>query len=365
MLDLSIKKRLRHFPLEVELQLDIGVMVIVGHSGCGKSTTLNAIAGLVTPEEGVISVHGKKMFDSTAGINFSPEQREMGFVFQNYALFPHMTVTENIGYGLEARGVPKNERKARIHQIAEGLGISHLLDQLPADCSGGEQQRVALARALVIEPELLLLDEPLSALDVTTRSRVRRELKKILNRLGIPTIIVTHDYDDAISLGDRIVVMDQGRVIQQGTAEELLFAPKSAFVADFSGTNYFTAHVLRRVRNGVELHFNEHTSPIIFYPGDVEEDTVSIMIHPWEVELYMDQPQGRDGAVLKAIVEHIQFYGNRTRIDVQGDLALMVDLPYSIYAGHKVKKGDEVFLYIRNDRIHLLTESAKEMLLVR
>lgn len=239
MLSFTLKKRLRDFTLELSGQVGIETIALIGHSGCGKTTLLRLLAGLDTPDEGSISLDDKVLFDSSAQINDPAEVREMGYVLQNYALFPHLSVLDNIAYGIVK--LDPAEREKRIQEAVRLLGLQKLLDQMPAKLSGGEQQRVALARALVIRPKLLLLDEPLSALDISIRSRVRTELKQLLKQLAIPTLIVTHDFEDARVLADRIAVMDRGVIIQSGSAEEIAQYPANAFVAQFIGTNLLPA----------------------------------------------------------------------------------------------------------------------------
>jgi molybdate transport system ATP-binding protein len=212
---------LRSFRLELSLAVAAETVAIVGPSGAGKSTVLRAIAGLVRPQAGRVALGDDVWFDSTMGIDRAPEDRSVGMVFQQYALFPHLSVQKNVEFG----------GKERAADLLERLGIAHLAHTRPAQLSGGERQRVALARALARSPKVLLLDEPLSALDPHTRDGVRAELAGHLTRLALPTLLVSHDVADAIALADRVGVIRDGRIIQLGTPSELAAAPADEFVA--------------------------------------------------------------------------------------------------------------------------------------
>jgi putative spermidine/putrescine transport system ATP-binding protein len=205
------------------------LLAILGPSGCGKTTLLRIAGGYELPDSGAVWIGG---IDMTLA---APERRNVGMVFQNYALFPHMTVLENVEFGLRMRGMGRSERRDRAEAMLELAGIRSEGSRRPAELSGGQQQRVALARALVIEPSVLLLDEPLANLDRNIRIRLRGELRAIQQRLGIATILVTHDQDEAAALAGRIAVMNEGRIEQVGTNDELRASPSNGFVADFLG----------------------------------------------------------------------------------------------------------------------------------
>jgi len=205
-------------------------VVLLGPSGCGKSTTLRLIAGLEKPDSGEIWIGDKLVND------VDPTRRNVAMVFQSYALYPHMTVYGNIEFPLKMAGVPKKERKKKVLETAEFLGISELLDRKPSQLSGGQQQRVALARALVREPQVFLMDEPLSNLDAKLRVKMRFELRKLQKKLGITTIYVTHDQVEAMTMADRIAVMNAGKLQQYGTPEEIFYKPSNIFVAGFVGS---------------------------------------------------------------------------------------------------------------------------------
>jgi spermidine/putrescine ABC transporter ATP-binding subunit len=202
---------------------------LLGPSGCGKTTLLNLIAGHIDADSGSISIAGRPMD------TIPPHAREIGMVFQNYALFPHMTVEKNVGYGLRMRGIPKERIAARVSEALTAVQLDGFAARKPRGLSGGQQQRVALARALVIDPKLLLLDEPFSALDKNLRSAMRVELKELQRRVGVTTVLVTHDQSEALSLSDRVAVMNEGVILQVGTPEEVYYRPAGRFVASFVG----------------------------------------------------------------------------------------------------------------------------------
>lgn len=222
MLTARLTKSLRDYQMEIELSVRPGeVLVLLGENGSGKSTTLNMLAGLITPDEGEIVLNGNSLYCKKEGVSSPPEERNIGYVFQNYALFPHMSVFENIAFGLKRRNIPRGEIAARIDTILSGLGISHVRNERVTSLSGGQRQRVALARALIIQPHLLLLDEPLTALDQAAREKIRAELREQLVQSRQPAILVTHSLKDAMIIGDEVMILQQGKVIWKGRSDEL------------------------------------------------------------------------------------------------------------------------------------------------
>jgi ABC-type sulfate/molybdate transport systems ATPase subunit len=289
---------LREFTVDVSLAVDVPT-ALVGPSGAGKSTILRLIAGLRTPASGEISYDGQIWFGS--GVNVPVERRRVGFVFQDYALFPHRNVIGNVAF--EARRDPD--------EVLRQLGIEHLARARPRNLSGGERQRVALARALAIEPQLLLLDEPLAALDPGTRSSVAAELAGILQRTRIPTITVTHSYEEATLLAEQVIVIDRGRVVQSGTGEELLHSPESRFVADFAGVNYVPGYA-----EGAVVHLPDGS---LIHISDAAEGPVAVLVAPWEITLALEPPRDTSAMNhLQGVVDRVTVQGNRARVTVGG-----------------------------------------------
>jgi molybdate transport system ATP-binding protein len=213
------------FRLDVEFAAPSGVSILFGPSGSGKTTCLRAVAGIVTPDEGRISLDGRLYFDSASGVNLPIQQRRVGFVFQDYLLFPHLTAEQNVVYGIRAvensGALSKAAKRERARELLSLLGIEYAARQYPRELSGGESQRVALARALASDPAIVLLDEPLSAVDAKTRARLLVEIKATQQRTGIPFLYVTHNVAEVIEIGDQVIVLDEGRVIRQGTPREV------------------------------------------------------------------------------------------------------------------------------------------------
>jgi ABC-type Fe3+/spermidine/putrescine transport system ATPase subunit len=224
-----------------------GILSILGPSGCGKTTLLRCIAGLEIPDEGTIEINGKVQTSTKEGVFVPPYSREIGFVFQNYALWPHMSVRDNIAFGLKLRKLPSEEVERRVRQALELVGLGPLGGRYPSQLSGGQQQRVALARSLALEPSLILLDEPLSNLDAKLREEMRLELKKLIRKVGISAVYVTHDQEEAFVLSDRVIVMERGEILQYATPEEIYSVPANPFVAGFIGRSLIVSGEIVRV----------------------------------------------------------------------------------------------------------------------
>lgn len=223
MLRINVRKALRDYVLDVDItSADNETLVLMGNNGSGKTTVLNLISGLMRPDEGFIETPSGVMFDDNAGVDLPPESRNTGYVFQNYALFPHMTVFDNVAFGLRMKKIPPAEVKARVRSELKSLGMWELRDERAVKLSGGQKQKVALTRGLITEPSLLMLDEPFSALDIETQVSMRKELKARIRSAGVPAIIVTHDPADARALADIICIMDHGRIHASGKPDVML-----------------------------------------------------------------------------------------------------------------------------------------------
>ncbi len=248
MLEVVLQKCFESFQLDVAFKSEDGLIILFGPSGSGKSLTLQAIAGTVPIDTGSIRLDGQAVFDSQAHLNISPQQRRVGYVPQNYALFPHLTVGENIAFGLTR--LSRRERQQRVDELVERFALKALVGLRPRQLSGGQQQRVALARALAIRPRILLLDEPFAALDGSLRSALRQELLQVQARSGITILMVTHDLADVYALGQCVIVYDAGRIIQQGTRDDVFFRPANDRVAAFVQTGNILPAVVERVESG-------------------------------------------------------------------------------------------------------------------
>ncbi|WP_048149509.1 ABC transporter ATP-binding protein [Palaeococcus ferrophilus] len=315
-------------------------MVLLGPSGCGKSTTLRMIAGLETPTEGEIWI-GDRIINE-----IDPTKRNVAMVFQSYALYPHMTVFGNIEFPLRMAGVSKGERARRVREVAEFLGIEELLNRKPSELSGGQQQRVALARALVREPEVFLLDEPLSNLDAKIRTQMRFELKKLLSYdLGITTIYVTHDQVEAMTMADRIAVMERGVLQQVGTPNEIFYKPANTFVATFVGSppmNLIEGDIVERGENVVF----EGSELSIEMPRSVEIRGKAILgFRPQHVEVRSEQAAGFIWGKLLGVEKlGVENYGHI----VYGDTEIILRLPEEMKTD-----GKEIYWKPREDRLYV------------
>jgi len=325
---------------------------MLGPSGCGKTTTLRMIAGLESITTGTINFDGRNF------IHVMPSRRNIGMVFQSYALFPHMTVFENVAYGLRVRKASPDTIKWRVSEVLSLVGLSELAHRYPSDLSGGQQQRVSIARALVYEPSLLLLDEPLANLDAKLRIEMREEIRRIQKELGIMTIYVTHDQEEAMSVSDRLAVFNAGRLIQLGAPDEIYNEPKSVFVSQFIGkANLFKGRVVRRDRKtakvalegGVEVTGNAVVDTNPDFPTWVSEaDGAIMMIRPEHTSI----TSSGDG-LIPVRITRIQFLGNFFRYIVECRNAVrevIVDTPRAI-AG--LAEGDAANLILNADDIRV------------
>jgi len=264
------------FDLDVELDVQAGrCLALAGPSGAGKSTLLRVAAGLLRPGSGRVSCGEAVWLDTAAGVDVAPERRGCGYVFQDYALFEHLRVWQNVGYAL-----PRRERRAAAAPLLERFGLTHLGDARPRTLSGGERQRVALARALARRPSVLLLDEPLSALDARTRANATRELAALLREAEVPCVLVTHDFTEAAVLGDEVAVIDGGRLVQRGTPAALAATPRSAFVADFTGAVVLRGTAQSR-SDGLTLVDLDGGGQVA--STDAGEGAVAASVFPWEI----------------------------------------------------------------------------------
>ena len=297
--DLSVP--LRSFRLELALEVGRETVALVGPSGAGKTTVLRALAGLRRPERGRIELGGETWLDVANGIDRAPEERRVGFVFQDYALFPHLTVAENVAFG----------GRARAAELLDRFHLGHLAGARPGELSGGERQRVALARALARDPGLLLLDEPLAALDAETRARVRGELHELLRGFDLPTLLVTHDFEDAAALAGRVGVLVEGELLQLGSPAELVSAPGDPFVARFAGGNVLWGHARPGTGGLTEVSLEDGT---LLYSTDDARGEVGVVVYPWEISLARAAPSDSALNHISGTVRSLVVPGNRVRV---------------------------------------------------
>lgn len=329
----------------ISLEIEEGEFIcFLGPSGCGKTTLLRAIAGLDIQSNGRIIQNGKDVSW------LSPDRRDFGIVFQSYALFPNLTVADNIAYGLQNRKTRRSEQQARVNELLETIGLPDSGEKYPGQLSGGQQQRVALARAIATSPGLLLLDEPLSALDARVRHHLRHEIKELQRKLGVTTIMVTHDQEEALAMADRIVVMNHGVIEQVGTPEEIYSQPVTPFVAQFVGTmNFFQCSVVdeRTVRVGGQ---DVCCPKSVNMPKDT---TASLAIRPEDIRIrHSDQASNR----LKAAVASMEFLGSfvRSTLDVDGMAdPLVADFSMNDMRDLNIQLGGNLMLDLPEERLHL------------
>lgn len=293
---------------DFNLAIEKGQLVsFLGPSGCGKTTTLRMIAGFESPDTGTIMLDGENIAP------VPPDKRGIGMVFQSYALFPNMTIRENVMFGLKMHRIPKQQANQRVDNVLELVRLQNTAKRFPHQLSGGQQQRIALARALAIEPRVLLLDEPLSALDAEVRVALRGEIRKIQSDLGITTVYVTHDQEEALSISDLVVVMNNGLVEQIGSPEEIYRNPGSRFVATFIGTaNEFPGKIISGTQVDCGVFTLEST-----WVGKLPVDTaVVVLIRPENVDVYSEKPTTITGNLFEGRIDTITFHGANTRIGI-------------------------------------------------
>ncbi len=314
MLEFEASTAFPGFDLDLKLEVAAGqCLALAGPSGAGKSTVLRIAAGLVRPDRGRVSCGGQVWYDSGRARDLAPERRRCGYVFQDYALFPHMNAWRNVAYGL--REVPRRRRRALAVELLDRFEMADFADASPETLSGGERQRVALARAMGGGPEALLLDEPLSALDARTRARAARELSELLRSAEVPTLLVTHDFAEAARLGDRVAVVDGGRIVQLGSATDLASKPCSSFVADFTGAAVLTGNAGTGPL-GLTSVLLDGCRAAISSTDTAQPGRVAASVYPWEITLLPETERSRGSAQnhLVAEVVSVTSLGARVRV---------------------------------------------------
>jgi molybdate transport system ATP-binding protein len=332
--------RLEAFALDVALAVEPGsCLALAGPSGAGKSTALRIVAGLLRPDRGSVRCGEHVWLDTGRGLDLPPERRRCGYVFQDYALFEHLSAWRNVAYGL--RDLPRAERRARAEALLDRFGLLERAHARPRELAGGERQRVAVARALAREPSALLLDEPLAALDARTRAAAGRELAAVLRDSAVPAVLVTHDFAEAAVLGDRVAVMDAGRIVQEGTAGELAAAPASAFVADFTGAVVLTGRA-RAAEDGltiVDLDGGGRVASL-----DRAEGRVAATVYPWEILIEAPGTTTTGSARNHMPVEVLTLtaVGGRVRLGLAGPQPLVAEVSEAAVRELDLRRGTRV-----------------------
>jgi molybdate transport system ATP-binding protein len=369
-LDVRLVKRLPGFTLDAEWTADGGVAALFGPSGAGKTLTLQCLAGLLRPDAGRIVVDGRVLFDGTTGVDVPPQARRVGYVFQGYALFPHLSVADNVGFGL--RGRPRRERQARVAEVMTRLGLAGLEHRHPGELSGGQRQRVALGRALAIDPALLLLDEPLSALDAPLRRTLRDELQAVLADWGTAAVVVTHDFTEAYRLGDRIVVYEDGRVVQAAPRAELLWQPASESVARIMGIpNVLRGTVVKATPDRIQLRWRGQLLEAVNSPSrsylPPPDAPIAFFIRPEYVRLIRKDrvvaDPGHHMNLMRGEIVADEDFGTtwtlRIRLDApgrpaQGGWDLEVEVPHLVYEILEIGRDRHWEFSIHRGSIHVL-----------
>jgi molybdate transport system ATP-binding protein len=360
MLDAHIKKQFgsgngHSLTIDVNVKTAGGVTVLFGASGAGKTSILRAIAGIIAPDEGRITLGEKIYFDSASGISLPMQQRKVGYVFQNHALFPHLTAEQNVLYGI--RMDSRHSTRERARELFSMLGIEKTIDRYPHRLSGGEQQRIALARALATDPLIMLLDEPLSAVDVATRSRLLEEISTLQRRSGIPFLYVTHNHSEAVRLGNTIIVIDEGKVVQEGIPLEVFNAPRTASVARVVGAeNVFVGKILHH-------HFEDGMTTIDINSCLIEAPLNGLPVgSPATIGLrsediivsreHLTQTSARN--VLQGTIRHIISDIDKTELVVSCGIDFKVSITPATVRALSLEVGSTVYLLIKARAVHLL-----------
>ncbi len=332
------------FTLDVDLRVERGETVaILGPNGAGKTTLLAAIAGLIPLDAGELSLDHEVLDDPGRGTFVVPERRSIGVVFQDYLLFEHLDATDNVAFGLRCRGVRRAEARREATAWLTRFGLADHVSAHPSQLSGGQAQRVALARALILRPRLLLLDEPLSALDASTRADTRRDLKRALQDFDGVALVVTHDPVDAAALGDRLVVVEHGRVVQEGTATEISARPRSRYVADLVGVNLFEGRA-----RGHEITLSAGATLAI---ADVREGDVVAVIHPRAVVLHERPPHGSSRNVWAGTVLAVDQEVDRVRVQIGGPVPIVAEITTGALTELGLVAGSSVWVSIKASEI--------------
>jgi molybdate transport system ATP-binding protein len=344
MLDANIQLQLSRLNLNIAFTVAAGeVVALLGPNGSGKSTILRALMGLLPLSGGRVALDGTVLEDPAEKVKVAPENRPIGLMFQDYLLFPHMTAVENVAFGLRAKGTDKKAARERASQTMARLGLDGLAEAKPGAMSGGQQQRVAMARALVTDPKLLLLDEPLAALDVSTKTDVRRLLRQVLRQSSAANVLVTHDLLDAVALGDRMVVIQDGKIAQTGTPAEVTARPKSRYVADLVGVN-----LLRGTADGTVLELDGGGQLSCATPA---AGPVLAVVAPSRVSVFRQRPERPEENIWPGQISAVDLMGDRVRVRIDGTPAITAEVPPAAVDVLKLDDGGELWACVDSSAI--------------
>jgi molybdate transport system ATP-binding protein len=344
MLSTQVALRLGTLDLDVTVEAAPGeIVAILGPNGAGKTTFLRAVAGLVPLTRGRVELDDVVLEDVARHIHVPPERRPIGVVFQDYLLFPHLSALENVAFGLRARGVAAREARLRAASWLDRLGVAEYAEARPGALSGGQAQRVALARALAIDPRLLLLDEPLAALDASSRGAVRRDLKRHLTSFAGVRILITHDPLEAVALADRLVILEGGRVVQTGSPAEVTQRPRSRYVADLVGVN-----LLRGTATAGQVALSGGAT---LQSADGVDGEVFAVVHPRAVALHRGRPEGSPRNVWRGRASALDFQGDRVRVGIEGEMPIIAEVTPAAVRELDLAEGGEVWVSVKATEI--------------
>ena len=336
MLEADIQLRLGRFSLDAALSAASGeVVALLGPNASGKSTILRALTGLLPLTGGRVVLDGTVLDDPAQRTRITPEKRPIALMFQDYLLFPHLSALENVAFGLRVTGTDKKAARQKAAEALANVGLKDMASKRPGSMSGGQQQRVAMARALVTDPKLLLLDEPLAALDVSTKTDVRRLLRATLRQSSAANILVTHDLLDAVALGDRMIVIENGGIVQTGTPAEVTARPRSSYVADLTGVN-----LLQGTARGTAIDLEGGGQLLCADPGT---GPVFAVIAPAEVTVHRQQPGETAANLWRGTVGEVDLMGDRVRVRIDGTPAITAEVPPSAVDDLKLDDGGELW----------------------
>lgn len=332
------------FVLDVELSIAAGQTVaLLGPNGAGKSTAVSALAGLLRLDRGHVVLDGRALDDPGRGHFVPAERRRIGVVFQDYVLFPHLSVVDNVAFGLRSRGETRSAARESARDWVNRLGLGELENRKPGDLSGGQAQRVALARALITSPDLLLLDEPLAALDVTTRAQLRQTLADHLEGFPGPRLVITHDPTEAFLLADAICVIEDGRITQVGSPDDIRLRPRTSYIADLAGSNLLT---------GIAADGAVVVDSHVLHVADTSATgPVLATIHPRAISIHRQQPEGSPRNTWQTPISRIEHYGDRVRLQTGEPLALTAELTPGAVLDLRLSEGDIVWVSIKATEI--------------